>query len=165
MNMKTRFLILLCVFFNPVIAEEASLSLTTMLKARGLDAIDHIKALSEDLKQLKNDSPVIRSLKLKIAVEKAYANQVTMPSIVHKNGNGVDFYHLIIGSGDGEGFDVAFVVSKEGKLLGSRIDRMPSDWSIVLIVPGHVQILAGSDSAAPTIWFAIDDPFSLKVEQ
>jgi len=139
-------------------------SISTLWKARALESADRLKDLQARLNKVsKSDwnSKAASKLRCEVMLETAYALHVTSEETVHKTDNQLDFFHIMLSGGKEAGlFDIMYIYSSKGELLGTRIDMLPKDWQLIFLAPiiGKMQILLPKGSCL--FQFNLEDPFA-----
>jgi len=139
-------------------------SISTLWKARGLDAGRELERIQEKLKSISEkdwNSESASRTKCEAMLESAFALHVIEEKVVRKSEGSNDFYHLILSGGESGAFDIAYVYEKQSREpLASRIDRLPKDWHLLFLLPGKVQVIVPKGCV---FQFDLKDPFSPQV--
>lgn len=117
-------LILLCTS-----AAEATPSIRTLWKARGLDAVE--KTAGQNPTSSKTQSAAQR---LELILEFGYAMHALEPEVVHKTWPDGDAFHILMRtSGKDTIFDLIYLYESNGTLSGARIESLPKGWSVTIL--------------------------------
>jgi hypothetical protein len=145
--------------------QQRTISVATLWKAHGLESIERIKKIRSDVEKVK-ESREKNELALKLLIEFAFASHVggELEKIVHKITEGTETFHLLIQSESKELLDVAYIYDVNGDFIGARLDKLPSNWRVLLNVEGKI-FVDTNDLKKPMlgILFDLNEPFKTTV--
>ena len=155
--MKKIFIAGILLLFSSVVSAQ---DIDLLWKARALKAGEKLEELKHAFK--KKDT---KKLRMDIMVETAYASIITLSDITVKKTPQTVTYHLILNYGDDGFLDVVYTYdAKTYEYLGARIDKLPTNRSILLlnIAKADNVFAVGNvlDNKEPAIFFSKRDPFA-----
>ncbi|GEM_PF-7021157 len=141
--------------------------ISTLWKARALEAGEKLKKLETELKKIptkeqEKKTPKYRKLMCEIMLEASYAMHIAAPEVVHKTDENYEFYHIVLNAGE-DVFDLVYVYTKDGKHMATRIDRLPKKWQLIM-APFFPERLSLIITDGCVIVFNLKDPFLNTVE-
>ncbi|MDA8339002.1 MAG: hypothetical protein M0Z70_06860 [Nitrospiraceae bacterium] len=141
--------------------------ISTLWKARALEAGEKLKKLEIELKKIpakeqEKKTPRYRKLMCGIMLEAAYAMHIAAPEVVYKTDEKHEFYHIVLSAGE-DVFDLVYVYTEDGKHVATRIDRLPKKWQLIMapFFPEGLSLLIPDGCV---IVFNLKDPFLSTVE-
>lgn len=149
----------------------ALLAVEKQFEARAYRAGANLEKLEEKLKKMgeeKSRSKEGRLLLCEVMLESAYGAHLALKGTMQKTGtddagNKTKLFHLVLNGGEAGLFDMVYKYSPDGELIGTVINELPKNWSIIFLPRSIKDYLAVETDTKSRFLFNIRDPFEAEV--